>query len=200
MPLWFRRSPLAKCRACSGTPPDRGRGQGPVTRMLCWFPGPSVVTGAILGKRQPGRRVELALSGLFCSLLGLCCVCQTAFEDPFEEDGCLCVFVGLIFPVVACQLCFAGASGWRGGTILREGLSCHSCFACLYTWQAASEDFSFKKEDRLLCIDCPCGSIASMVGERAGQLQGKPWLMFVLLVHLRALFAVWPGVRGPCLR
>ena len=98
-------------------------------------------------------------SGLSCSLLGLCCVCQAAFEDPFEEDRCLCVFVGLIFPVVACQLCFAGASGWRGGTILREGLSCHSCFACLYTWQAASEDFSFKKEDQLLCIDCPCGFV-----------------------------------------
>ena len=60
-------------------------------------------------------------SGLSCSLLGLCCVCQAAFEDPFEEDRCLCVFVGLIFPVVACQLCFAGASGWRGGTILGKG-------------------------------------------------------------------------------
>ena len=145
MPLWFRRSPLAKCRACSGTPPDRGRGQGPVTRMLCWFPVLSFVTGAILRKRQPGRRVELALSGLLCSLLGFCCVCQATFEDPFEEDGGLCVFVGLVFPVVACQLCFVGASGWRGGTILREGLSCHSCFACLYTWRLLKTSLSRKR-------------------------------------------------------
>ena len=30
---------------------------------------------------------------------------------------------------------------------------------CVSLYLAASEDFSFKKEDRLLCIDCPCGFV-----------------------------------------